>query len=81
MLGKCLTQKFFIFKCKDSLDVWSKELCFKTVHAGVIKLVSNNASVEFFYESLMDGVKEYHASVLSNVEINNCIVAPSPKFN
>ena len=27
----------------------------------------------------MDGVTEYHASVLSNVEINNCKVASSSK--
>ena len=48
----------------------------KTVHTGVNKLVSNNASIEF-YESAVDGVREYHASVLSNVEINK--VTPPPK--
>ena len=27
----------------------------------------------------MDGIREYHASVLSNVEINHCKVASPPK--
>ena len=58
--------------------MWFKKFCLKTVHSGVNKLVSNNASIEFD-ESVMDGVREYHASVLSNVEINNCEVAPFPK--
>ena len=27
----------------------------------------------------MDSIREYHASVISNVEINNCEIAPPPK--
>ena len=65
-------------ECKDDLDVWSKKFCFKTVHAGINKLASNNSSIEC-HESVMDGIREYHASVLSNVEINNCKVALAPK--
>ena len=68
----------FIFRIKDDLYLRSKKFCFKTVHTGISKLVSNNASIEF-YESVMDGVREYHVSVLSNVEINNFKVGPPPK--
>ena len=55
-----------------------KKFCLKTVNIGVKKLVSNNASIEF-YESVVGGVRDYHASVLSNVKINNCKVAPPTK--
>ena len=34
--------------CKDSLDLWSKVFCLKTVHTGVKKQVSNNSSIEFY---------------------------------
>ena len=40
--------------CKDSLDEWSKTFCLKTVYKGAKKLVSNNASLEF-YDQLIDG--------------------------
>lgn len=77
--GQMLDPKIYLYsECKDDLDVWFKKFCLKTVHSGVNKLVSNNASIEFD-ESVMDGVREYHASVLSNLEINNCEVAPFPK--
>ena len=55
---------------KDKLDVWSKKFCIKTIHTGVKKLVSNNTSLEF-YDSVIEGVQEYHRTVLSDVEINN----------
>ena len=64
--------------CKDSLDMWSKVFCLKTVHTGVKKQVSNNSSIEF-YESVIEGVKDYHNIVLAGVEINNCKLAPPPR--
>ena len=41
-------------ECKDNLDVWSKKFCFKIVHRDVNKLVSNNASIEFYESSLLN---------------------------
>ena len=38
--------------CKDSLDEWSKKNCLKAVCRGVCKLISNNASIEFYDESV-----------------------------
>lgn len=78
-VGQMLDPQISLFsECKDDLDVWAKKFCLKTVHTGVNKLVSNNSSIEF-YDSVMDGVREYHSTVLSGVEINNCRVAPPPK--
>ena len=58
--------------------MWSKKFCFKDRTYLCNILVFNNASIEF-HESVMDSIREYHASVISNVEINNCEIAPPPK--
>ena len=44
----------------------------------VLKQVSNNASIEF-YNSALQGVRDYHKTVLAGVEINKCKLAPPPK--
>ena len=41
-------------------------------------ILSNYASIEF-YNSVMDGVREYHSTALSGVEIDGLKVAPPPK--
>ena len=46
--------------CKDSLDTWSKTFCLQTIHTGVKKQMSNNASISF-YNSVIDRVKQYSA--------------------
>ena len=78
-IGSLLEPKIALHEpCQDSLDTWSKTFCLKTVHTGVKKQVSNNASIDF-YNSVIDGVKDYHNTVLSGVEVNNCKLAPPPK--
>ena len=53
-VGQMLKPKISLYsECKDDLDVWSKKYCFKTVHTGVNKLVSNNATIGF-YKSARD---------------------------
>ena len=43
-VGQMLDPKIISYsECKGDLDMWSKKFCFKTVHTGVNKLVSNNA--------------------------------------
>ena len=36
--------------CTNSLERWSKEYCLKTVFRGAQKMVSNNATLEFYNE-------------------------------
>ena len=64
--------------CKDSLDTWAKTFYIKTVHTGVLKQISNNASIEF-YNSVLQGVRDWHKAVLAGLEINKCKLVP-PKL-
>ena len=34
-----------------------------------------------FYESVIDGVKSYHNTVMNGIEINSCAVAPPKKLS
>ena len=78
-IGNMLDPKIsFLEPSKDRMDIWAKRFCLKTIHTGVNKLVSNYASIEF-YNSVMEGVHEYHTTVLSGVEINKFKIAPPPK--
>ena len=63
---------------QGQLDTWSKKFCLQTIFTGVIKQVSNNASIEF-YQTVMEGVGSYHNTVLSGVEVNKCKLAPPTK--
>ena len=64
--------------CKDSLDTWAKIFCIKTVYTGVLKQISNNASIAF-YNSVLQSVRDYHKTVLAGVEIHKCKLVPIPK--
>ena len=44
--------------------------CLKTVHTGVSKLISTSATIEM-YDTVIEGVREYHSTVLAGVQINN----------
>ncbi len=64
--------------CKDDVDKWAKRFLLKTLRTGVNKTVSNEASLEF-YDSVIDGCKDYHKTVLKNVVVNDQIIPPPPK--
>ena len=75
-VGQMLDSKMTLHsECKDKLYVWSKKVLFQDSTYWCYKLVSDNTSIEF-YESVMDGIREYHVRVFSIVEINNCKVVP-----
>ena len=63
---------------KDRSDTWSKTFCFKIVHAGVNKLISNSVTIEM-YDAVIESVRKYHSTVLAVVETNNPKIAPPPK--
>ena len=50
----------------------------KTVHTGANKLISNTATIEM-YDTVIEGVCEYHSTILAGAEINNKKIAPSSK--
>ena len=52
------------------LLAWSKTFCLKTVHTVVNRLISNSATIEM-YDTVTEGVSEYHSTVFAGVEINN----------
>ena len=62
----------------DDLDVWTKEFLLKICHTGVNKLISNEASLEF-YDCVIEGVRGYHSTVLSGIQVNEKKLAPPPK--
>ena len=64
--------------CKETLYIWAKTFCIKTVHSRVRKQYSNNASIEF-YNSVLQGVRDWHKAVLAGLEINKCKLVP-PKL-
>ena len=47
----------------------------KSILTGVLKQVSNNASIEF-YNLVLQGVRDYHKTVLVGAEINKRELAP-----
>ena len=55
---------------KDCYNTWSKTFCFKTVHTGVNKFISNSATIEM-YDTVIEVVCEYHSTVLAGVQINH----------
>ena len=63
---------------KDRSSTWSKTFCLKTVHTGVNKLISNTATIEM-YDTVIEGVREYHSTILAGAEINNKKIAPPSK--
>ena len=78
-IGSSLDPTISLFEpCKDSLDQWSKRFCLQTIQTGVNKQVSSSASIEF-YNSVIEGVRGYHNTVLSGVEVNNSKLALPPK--
>ena len=42
---------------KDRSDTWSKTFCFKIVHAGVSKLISNSVTIEM-YDTVIESVRK-----------------------
>ena len=62
----------------DSLDEWAKNYCITTVLTGANKMVSNVASI-CFYDSVMDGVRQYHETVLKDIVIDGKVVLPPPR--
>ena len=63
---------------KDCLDSWSKKFMLKTIHIGANKMTSNATTIEF-YDTVIDGVREYHTTVLKDTEIDKRKIAPPPK--
>ena len=61
--------------CKDDIDEWSKRFMLRTIHPGVNKMVSNESSLEF-YCTVVDGVREYHSTVLKNVTVVGEFIPP-----
>ena len=66
---------------KDCLDSWSKKFMLKTIHTGVNKMISNATTSES-YDTVVDGVREYHTAVLKDIEIDkrkiaNCTASKS----
>ena len=53
-------------------------LCVITILTGTKKMGSQETTIKF-YESVVQGVKGYHNTVLKDVEVNKCTVAPPPK--
>ena len=47
---------------KDCLDSSSKKFTLKTIHTRANKMTSNATTIEF-YDTVMDGVREYHTTV------------------
>ena len=65
--------------CRDDADVWAKIYMLKVIHKGVNKLISSEASLEF-YDTVVEGTRDYHSAVLKDVKINNKVPAPPPKI-
>ena len=65
-------------KVTKPVDIWAKQYVLKHVHTGVKKLISNEASIEF-YGTVIDCVREYHTVVLKDVEICKKKVPPPPR--
>lgn len=51
----------------------------KTINTGIKKLVCNNVTIEF-YQFVITGVRKYHNTVLSDVEVNICKLTPLLKI-
>ena len=68
----------FKISCKDSLYTLAKIFCLQTMHTGVNKQVPNNSSIEF-YQTVMEGIRIYHNTVLSGVEVGHSKLALLPK--
>ena len=66
--------------CSDKSDIWSKNFMLKLLHTGVNKHISNQASLEI-YETVMDGIHEYHNDVIPDITINNKKLCPPPKVS
>ena len=64
--------------CKDDIDKWSKRSMLKMIHAGVRKMISNEATLEI-YDAHVEGARDYHNMVLKNVRVNNESLPP-PKL-
>ena len=63
---------------KDDLDEWAKNFCLSTILTGTKKMVSQETTIEF-NESVVQGVKGYHNTVLKDVAVNKWKVVPPPK--
>ena len=68
----------FKISCKDSLYTLAKIFCLQTMHTGVNKQVPNNSSIEF-YQTVKEGIRIYHNTVLSGVEVGHSKLALLPK--
>ena len=64
--------------CKETLYIWAKTFCIKTLHSRVRKQYSNNASIEF-YNSVLQGVRDYHKTVLAGQKLVKCKLVPPAK--
>ena len=65
----------FISPCKGSLDTCTKVFCLQRIHTGVKKQMSNNSSIEL-YQTVMEGTRGYHNTVLSGIEVNHLKLVP-----
>ena len=60
------------------VDIWAKEFLLSTIHTGCKKLISNEASLDF-YTAVTEGVRGYHSTVLKDIEINKKKIPPPPR--
>ena len=75
MLDPCIT---LIEPSKDCSDSWPEKFMLKTIHTGANKMTSNATTIEF-YDTVRDGVKKYHTTVLKAIEIDKRKIPPPPK--
>ena len=62
----------FTSSYEDNLDTWAEVFCWQTTQTGVNKQVSNNSSIEFC-QTVMEGIRSYHNTVLAGFKINKNI--------
>ena len=78
-IGSMMDPHITIFQSsKDYVDGSSKKFMLKTIHTGVSKRTSNVTAIEF-YDTVMDGVTEYHTKLLKYIEINKKNFLPPHK--
>ena len=66
-------------EAKDDIDKWAQSFAMDVILTGCKKLVSQNASLQF-YDTVIKGGKCYHETVLGNVQINGRNIAPPPRI-
>ena len=76
-IGSIMDLCINIIEPKDCLESWSKKFMLKTIHTEVNNMTSNTATIKF-HDTVMDGVRESHTTILKDIKIYKRRIASPP---